>query len=239
MIDKRERNLTRIRQSRFKQRMLAIDVNNRDRPHDPDQPLLARVAVRHDRLASRTACSLPRSTTIRLATAIPIAPPRLRTILNTPAPGAREERPTACKVIRVTPLLRELIVTAASIEQDQRDDARERRIFELILDEIKIAAPLSLHVPMPRHATLARLCRELIAQPCGDVTLDQWAERAGMHPRTFARTLRRETAGCARRVVRSHAATAELATTCDRRIDSRYRARTWLRQSECVQRDVP
>jgi AraC-like DNA-binding protein len=109
------------------------------------------------------------------------------------APGAREEIPTACKVIRVTPLLRELIVTAASIEQDRRDDAREPRIFELILDEIEIAAPLLLHVPMPRHATLARLCRELIAQPCGDVTLDQWAERAGMHPRTFARTFRRET----------------------------------------------
>lgn len=109
------------------------------------------------------------------------------------APGARAQMPTACKVIRVTPLLRELIVTAASIEQDQRDGARERRIFELILDEIDIAEPLLLHVPMPRHPTLARLCRELIAQPWGDVTLDHWAEWAGIHPRTFARAFRRET----------------------------------------------
>jgi AraC-like DNA-binding protein/quercetin dioxygenase-like cupin family protein len=109
------------------------------------------------------------------------------------APGARAGMPTQCKVIRVTPLLRELIVTAASIETMQRNGAREQRIFELILDEIDLAAPLLLHVPMPRHATLARLCRELIAQPCGDVTLDQWAMRAGMHPRTFARAFRRET----------------------------------------------
>ncbi|MDE1179388.1 helix-turn-helix transcriptional regulator [Paraburkholderia sp.] len=109
------------------------------------------------------------------------------------APGARADMPTACKVIRVSPLLRELIVTAASIEPAHRDGARERRIFELLLDEIGLAAPLLLHVPMPRHTALARLCRELIAQPCGDVTLDTWAGRADMHPRTFARAFRRET----------------------------------------------
>ncbi|WP_144108141.1 AraC family transcriptional regulator [Paraburkholderia sp. BCC1886] len=109
------------------------------------------------------------------------------------APNARAGLPSACKVIRVTPLLRELIVTAASIEADHRHGARERRIFELLLDEIEIAAPLLLHVPMPRHPALARLCRELIAEPCGDVTLDHWATRAEMNPRTFARAFQRET----------------------------------------------
>jgi len=124
---------------------------------------------------------------------------QLRTVFV--APGARADMPSTCKVIRVTGLLRELIVTVAAIEhvqghaqeQAHAHNAREHRMFELILDEIGIAEPLLLHVPMPRHPALVVLCHALIAQPGMDVTLGQWATRAGMHPRTFARAFQRET----------------------------------------------
>jgi AraC-like DNA-binding protein len=93
----------------------------------------------------------------------------------------------------VSALLRELIVTAVGIREAASSAERERRVLELILDEISIAEPLLLHVPMPRHPALTELCAELIARPSLVATLQDWAQRADMHPRTFARTFQRET----------------------------------------------
>lgn len=109
------------------------------------------------------------------------------------APDARDALPDSCRVILVSALLRELIVTAVGIRPAAGYSERERRVLELTLDEICMAAPLLLHVPMPRHPALVELCAELIAQPSLDATLQGWAARANMNPRTFARAFQRET----------------------------------------------
>lgn len=109
------------------------------------------------------------------------------------AAGARDDLPDQCRVILVSALLRELIVAAAGMRQTAGANGRNRRVLELILDEISIAEPLLLHVPMPRHPALATLCAELIARPSLVATLQGWARSANMHPRTFARTFQRET----------------------------------------------
>lgn len=109
------------------------------------------------------------------------------------APDARDALPDSCRVILVSALLRELIVTAVGIRPAAGYSERERRVLELILDEICMAAPLLLHVPMPRHPALVELCAELIAQPSLEATLQGWARRANMNPRTFARAFQRET----------------------------------------------
>ncbi|CAD6546995.1 AraC family transcriptional regulator [Paraburkholderia metrosideri] len=116
---------------------------------------------------------------------------RIRTVFV--KPGARKGLPDACRVILVSTLLRELIVTAADIDEHAASGARARRIMALILDEIEIAPTLSLHVPMPRHAALVRLCTQLINHPSVPVTLAGWAREAHMNERTLARTFRRET----------------------------------------------
>lgn len=116
---------------------------------------------------------------------------RIRTVFV--KPGAREGLPEACRVILVSTLLRELIVTAADIDEYSASSARARRIMELILDEIEIAPSLSLHVPMPRHPALVRLCTQLINHPSMAATLAGWANEAHMNERTLARTFRRET----------------------------------------------
>jgi AraC-like DNA-binding protein/mannose-6-phosphate isomerase-like protein (cupin superfamily) len=108
-------------------------------------------------------------------------------------PGVRAGLPDACRVIGVSTLLRELIVTAAKIDEYAANSPRAHRIMGLILDEIEIAPALSLHVPMPRHPALVELCTQLINQPSLEVTLAHWADEAHMNERTLARTFRRET----------------------------------------------
>ena len=66
-------------------------------------------------------------------------------------PDIRSGLPRTCQVIPVGPLLHQLIISAASLELDYPLGGREQRIMELILDEIKIAPALSLHVSMPRY----------------------------------------------------------------------------------------
>lgn len=108
-------------------------------------------------------------------------------------PGTRGGLWPHCQVIAVVPLLRELIVRAVALPLDYPTGGREERLMQLILDEIEAAPPLALHVPMPRHARLARLCRKLVSDPSLAVTLVDWAAQLHMHPRTLARLFLAET----------------------------------------------
>ncbi|WP_323117936.1 AraC family transcriptional regulator [Burkholderia alba] len=109
------------------------------------------------------------------------------------APEVRPGLPDECRVIAVSTLLRELIVTAGDLPPDYDLDCRTGRVLALILDEIEIAPPLSLHVPMPRHPALVALCTRLINDPASNVTLTSWADDAHMNERTLARAFKRET----------------------------------------------
>ncbi|WGS54236.1 helix-turn-helix transcriptional regulator [Paraburkholderia sp. D15] len=118
---------------------------------------------------------------------------QVRTVYVAAGADACATLPGECRVILVSALLRELIVTAAGIGPASDHGERERRVLALILDEIAVAEPLLLHVPMPRHPAFAELCAALIAQPSLEASLQGWAEHAGMNARTFARAFQRET----------------------------------------------
>ncbi len=105
----------------------------------------------------------------------------------------RPALPRDCRVFEVGALLRELIAAAHGLGGDHDPHRRGGRVLALILDEIELAPPLSLHVPMPRHPALAALCTRLIRQPAEPVTLEAWARAAHMNARTLSRTFARET----------------------------------------------
>ncbi len=116
---------------------------------------------------------------------------QLRTVFV--GPEVRPGLPRECRVIAVGTLLRELIVTACGLPADYDLTCRSGRVLALILDEIEIAPPLSLHVPMPHQPVLARLCTRLLNDPSSTVALPDWAADARMNERTFARLFKRET----------------------------------------------
>ena len=94
-----------------------------------------------------------------------------------------------CKVLEVSPLLRELIVALADGDGIGR---RESLLRSLILDELARLPTLPICVPLPADKRLKALCEMLIADPASTHTLDQWALRAGASPRTLARLFERE-----------------------------------------------
>jgi AraC-like DNA-binding protein len=101
--------------------------------------------------------------------------------------------PRASRVIEVSSLLRELIDEATRIPVEYDYDSRDGRVMSLIVDEIRTAPSAALHVPMPQHPQLLRICQAILRDPAQRDVLDDWAEAAGMGRRTFTRQFRRET----------------------------------------------
>ena len=93
-------------------------------------------------------------------------------------------------VIHVSPLLRALIVEAASLEQKDRRYAD--RVTGLILDQLRRATPISGALPWPTHPALLALCESLYADPADPRHTDKWGLEIGMSPRTLTRRFESE-----------------------------------------------
>jgi AraC-like DNA-binding protein/mannose-6-phosphate isomerase-like protein (cupin superfamily) len=109
------------------------------------------------------------------------------------APGKTKGLPIACCVVTVSPLLRELILRAASFPLGYEARGPEARVMQLILDEIRISWTLPLHLPIASHPRLASMCLAIMNEPKRGGTLEDWSKRVGMSSRTVARLFRRHT----------------------------------------------
>jgi AraC-like DNA-binding protein len=106
---------------------------------------------------------------------------------------ARMGLPHDCQVLDASPLLRQLLAEAVTLDAWYVEDARAGRLMALLLDEVAAARPLPLSAPLPQEARLARLCMKLLQQPTLDSSLDAMAAQAGMSRRTFTRQFRAQT----------------------------------------------
>ncbi len=100
------------------------------------------------------------------------------------------------RMLRVSPLLRELIVALEPLSQARTGCAREQWLMHLVLDELVQADTQALGVPMP-HALqgdkrLRALCEAVLRDPTRQATLATWAAEAGASERTAARLFRDE-----------------------------------------------
>lgn len=96
-----------------------------------------------------------------------------------------------CRVLDVTPLLRELVLQL-SVEPDAApadgaDRAREQGISALILDELRRARSLQLGLPLPREGRLRRICEAMLDQPLRHADIEGWAAEAATSARTLSR----------------------------------------------------
>ncbi|WP_296348017.1 helix-turn-helix transcriptional regulator [Reyranella sp.] len=101
--------------------------------------------------------------------------------------------PEVCRVLQVSPLLRELIVRATELPMHYDERGAAGHVVALILDELHHEQSLPLHLPMPRDRRLRRLCTTLLEQPGDPRTLEEWAHSANASPRTLARLFVAET----------------------------------------------
>ncbi|HET7672094.1 MAG TPA: helix-turn-helix transcriptional regulator [Burkholderiales bacterium] len=118
-------------------------------------------------------------------------PVQLRSLYVRPDVAGR--MPRSCEVLEVTPLLRELIVRATQLPLEYEVRGPAGRLMRLLLDELGGLAPLPYHLPMPKTAPLAAICRRLLDNPDDGATLEQVAHDGALSGRTLARHFRRHT----------------------------------------------
>ncbi|MDR7331637.1 helix-turn-helix transcriptional regulator [Roseateles asaccharophilus] len=113
-------------------------------------------------------------------------------LLETPADDAWHR----CRVLEVSPLLRELVMQLdahpISPIDTPPDAARETLLRDLIVDELRRAQPLRLGVDLPRDPRLRRLCEAMLDEPARHLSLDAWATEIGASARTVSRLFREE-----------------------------------------------
>ncbi|MDT8999235.1 helix-turn-helix transcriptional regulator [Paucibacter sp. APW11] len=121
--------------------------------------------------------------------------------LRTAQAEAGEARPDpwdGCRVLEVSPLLRELVQQiAADLEQallapQGLDAVREQHLAALIIDELRRARGLRLGLDLPRDKRLRKLCEAMLAAPQRHADLDGWAGEVGASARTLSRLFREE-----------------------------------------------
>jgi len=96
-----------------------------------------------------------------------------------------------CRVLDVTPLLRELVIQLATAPDgeavDKPDRAREQGINTLILDELRRARSVQLGLPLPREGRLRRVCDAMLDEPLRHADIEGWAAEAATSARTLSR----------------------------------------------------
>ncbi len=101
--------------------------------------------------------------------------------------GAAAAMPSACVVLEVTPLARELIVRAAALPEDYDAGGADGLLMQLLVAEIRRLPPCALDLPLPESADLMQLCERILA----DLSTRRPSASDADVMRTSARTLYR------------------------------------------------
>jgi len=109
-----------------------------------------------------------------------------------PARESPFQRWPDCRVLEVSPLLRELVAHLDTAPGPGQADEREDCLAALILDEVGRAAPVRLGIELPADKRLRQLCEAVLESPARWQTLEQWSREVGASARTVARLFRSE-----------------------------------------------
>ncbi|MGH8746223.1 MAG: AraC family transcriptional regulator [Burkholderiales bacterium] len=95
--------------------------------------------------------------------------------------------------VKVTSLLRELLLTAIAGPNYFYTGDKQERVVGLIVEEFEESELAPMHLPEPRDPRLVRVCDALREAPGDQRTLEEWAEVACASSRTLARMFVQDT----------------------------------------------
>ena len=98
-----------------------------------------------------------------------------------------------CFVMNVSPLLRELILHACKFKRLNKRALAERRIIEMILDQLKAVESIPLRLPHPTDLRAMRVVKALLAEPGDQRDLERLCRDCGASKRTIQRVFLEET----------------------------------------------
>lgn len=97
------------------------------------------------------------------------------------------------KVITVSNLLRELVVSICSAPFEPDTTGRRYFLSELTVDEIARSSPLPLQSRLPADERVRKVVQALLDNPSDSRGFEAWCDFANTSPRTLARLFRNET----------------------------------------------
>lgn len=98
-----------------------------------------------------------------------------------------------CRVLQVTPLVRELIRAASALAADYPLDGAEARLVQVLIDQLLALPEAPFSLPIPQDKRLRIVLQALQTTPDDARTLAQWAAQLGTTERNLVRLYRRET----------------------------------------------
>ena len=101
--------------------------------------------------------------------------------------------PGSCRVVDVSPLLRELLIAAVELPPQWGPRSRAAAVADLMLHEIQSLSPLPFDIPMPADPRLRARCEDFASAPRIDHTPTQWAADLAISARSFTRWFKAQT----------------------------------------------
>ncbi len=103
------------------------------------------------------------------------------------------ELPDKTVALSVNGLLRELILSIATWDEDYRLTERKQRHIDFLLDQLIQAERAPLSLTMPEDKRLTRITEFICSHPGNNTSLSTWSETVGATPRTINRLFQKET----------------------------------------------
>lgn len=108
-------------------------------------------------------------------------------------PNLAVSLPTECKVLNVSPLLREIILETVRLRMLAQSVMTNVHLAAVLIDQLIAADEMSLKITMPADSRAVRLADIVSADPSNKSPLSELAKLAGASPRTLERLFVLET----------------------------------------------
>ncbi len=159
--------------------------------------------------------------------------------LSPSSPAVRGRLPDVCRVVEISPLLREVLRRTMRLRTLDRRTAAERHLLDVLLDELTVLPLVPLDLPMPRDARGVRAAAWIRAEPAARHTLDEVARAAAASPRTLGTALPRRDRPPFRRLAAARPPSPRPATARRGGDRGRRRQRGRLREHQCLRGRLP
>ncbi len=108
-------------------------------------------------------------------------------------PKIARNLPRFCCILDVSPLLRELILAVVAMPKFNPKCSADRRLLEVIVDQLSTAKHLPLTLVMPKDPRAKRIADEILDNPADHRSVADFARTAHVSKRTLERLFKAET----------------------------------------------
>jgi len=194
---------------------LGLEGYDPDSQHDPAVAFHVRVVAdeqripRHQHRKGQLILALHGAITCEVENAMWMVPPQFAVWIPGQLPHSNKATPSArlcflfiepdavslpdrCCTLKISPLVRELILTLAERSPNVQEPAT-RRLVEVLFDELPRQPQEQLQLPVSTHPKIRLMSDTMAQSPAEWQTLQQWARHFAMSERNLARLVVNET----------------------------------------------